>query len=182
MVFLEKKVGVCKKVELYFKFWLGYFQNSKTCSCMKEMVQQLLAAVATGSQTLLRGRQVLHHSPSACANYFWGFKVFSLCQISSLRIVHTDSKVPKVLSGLLQFLTHWPHRSQTYIFHGSKVFIRSFHFYNCKCEERTCNRLKCFIQPELMLFRFSYYCSQMDKITVIRANFTHITFFILALP
>ena len=55
-------------------------------------------------------------------------------------------------------------------------FIRSFHFYNCKFEERTRNRLKCFIQLELMLFRFSYCSSQMNKIIVIRANFTHITF------
>ena len=23
--FLEKKVGACKKEELYFKYWLGYF-------------------------------------------------------------------------------------------------------------------------------------------------------------
>ena len=53
-------------------------------------------------------------------------------------------------------------------------FIRSFHFYNCKFEERTRNRLKCFIQLELMLFRFSYCSSQMNKIIVIRANFTHI--------
>ena len=57
------------------------------------------------------------------------------------------------------------------------VFNRSFHFYNSKLKEKTCNRLKCFIQPELMLFLFSYYSSQMNKIIIIKTNFTHIAFY-----
>ena len=42
-----------------------------------------------------------------------------------------------------------------------ECFIRSFHFYISKFKEKACNRLKCFIQPELMLFCFSYYSSQI---------------------
>ena len=59
-----------------------------------------------------------------------------------------------------------------------ECFIRSFHFYISKFKEKACNRLKCFIQPELMLFCFSYYSSQCIQlfITDKTANYTKLHF------
>ena len=59
-----------------------------------------------------------------------------------------------------------------------ECFIRSFRFYISKFKEKACNRLKCFIQPELMLFCFSYYSSQigttsLDRLTLDRIPFNH---------